>query len=439
MRLLYNILGKTCNYCMFFYILKGVDKMAYTLDEFVKLNKGYKKSYDPTTKKATVTNTKNGKSINFTSGQGQQYGLGGIENDSNVISDMNKFTSHFNTPTTRASSYESPYSKDILDTLSAIQDSKFTYNPDEDEGLQAAQGQAMDAVSRAAARRGMLYSDSNKSQMGKSAMALIPQFEQQAYNKYSANLNNLYNQLSTLQGLENTAYNRHRDTISDFTDTMGQFSNDFQAQINVLENDGDTSNDWQIPYLNQARNEKIASMNAAAAEKEQQDFENNLKLQQVNYQTSKPYYKPTSGKEEKDTIDLKPFRSYIGNIYKSDESNPSSAIETYTRNLYKNGVDIEAVNQLRVENGLSAISEQVANLMNNQFLSLFGIPTILNPEASKANNEPQQPKEEPKEDVQAQVLNINDQLNGGDLTEAEAIELLKPLGFTIQNERIQPL
>jgi len=262
--------------------LKGADTVAYTLADYLKLNKNYTSSYDPTTKKATLTNSKTGKSINFTSGQGQQYGLGSVVNGSNTIDDIDKLTSYLedtssksNTTNTSStlgtSNYSSPYSQNILDTLSTIQNSKFSYDPDEDEDLQNAQDEAMDAVSRAAARRGMLYSSSDKAQMSEAAADLVPTYKAQAYTEYQNNLNNLLSQLSTYQNLDQSA-------ISNYTNTLGAYANDYQAQINALTNDNDTSNDWQIPYLNAARNEKISGQATSAADAQQQAFENELAL-----------------------------------------------------------------------------------------------------------------------------------------------------------------
>lgn len=117
------------------------------------------------------------------------------------------------TPTmakTARPTYQSPYADQIGDTLSAISNrGRFRYDPEDDRGLQAAQENATDAVSRAAARRNMLYSSSNKSQMGKAALALVPQFEQNAFSRYQQEGSNLYNQLSALSGLENTAYSQY--------------------------------------------------------------------------------------------------------------------------------------------------------------------------------------------------------------------------------------
>jgi hypothetical protein len=50
----------------------------------------------------------------------------------------------------------------------------------------------------------------------------------------------------------------------DFINTTGAYYNDYQAEINKLTNDGDASNNWKIPYLQQARQEKILGQQQAA-------------------------------------------------------------------------------------------------------------------------------------------------------------------------------
>lgn len=64
--------------------------------------------------------------------------------------------------------------------------------------------------------------------------------------------------------------------------TIGRYADDYQAQINAVQNDGDPSNDWQIPYLQAARQNKISDLDAAAAKQAQQDFENQLALARLN-------------------------------------------------------------------------------------------------------------------------------------------------------------
>lgn len=186
--------------------------MAYTLDEFIKLNKDYSKTWNPNTKEASVTNNKTGKSINFMTGQGQEYGLGGLENNSHSITDLNKFKSMFEA---EPQAYTSPYANEITNTLQALQNRKFNYNPNSDMGLQTAQSNAMDSVSKAAARRGMIYSDANKANMNSAALSLVPQFRNQAFSEYNQDTNNMMNNLSMYQNLDNTGYNRYRDGIND--------------------------------------------------------------------------------------------------------------------------------------------------------------------------------------------------------------------------------
>jgi hypothetical protein len=64
--------------------------------------------------------------------------------------------------------------------------------------------------------------------------------------------------------------------------TIGRYADDYQAQINAVQNDGDPSNDWQIPYLQAARQNKISDLEAAAAKAAQQEFENQLALARLN-------------------------------------------------------------------------------------------------------------------------------------------------------------
>lgn len=74
-------------------------------------------------------------------------------------------------------------------------------------------------------------------------------YQQNALNSYTTNL--------TSQ--DNTAYNRAEQAKKDYANTVGQFADDYQAQIDKVRNDGDPTNDWQIPILNNARQGKMAT------------------------------------------------------------------------------------------------------------------------------------------------------------------------------------
>lgn len=83
---------------------------------------------------------------------------------------------------------------------------------------------------------------------------------------------------------------------ADYTANIGQFSNDYQAEIDRL-----GPNDPHIPELKAAQNAKIAANLAAAETLKQTTFENNLKSRaqanddaRLKYDLSKPYYSPNS-------------------------------------------------------------------------------------------------------------------------------------------------
>ena len=73
--------------------------------------------------------------------------------------------------------------------------------------------------------------------------------------------NNIARQLDLLE----TQYNMQNNEINRYVQNIGQFSNDYMAEILKLQNDNDPSNDWKIAYLQNARNQKIAGMNEAEA------------------------------------------------------------------------------------------------------------------------------------------------------------------------------
>jgi hypothetical protein len=81
----------------------------------------------------------------------------------------------------------------------------------------------------------------------------------------------------------------------DYTDTIGAYSNDYQAEIDRLKAAGVPLDDYRIKALLAARNEKLSNMASSQADSAQQAFENYIRNAQLNYNISKPYFKPTSG------------------------------------------------------------------------------------------------------------------------------------------------
>lgn len=309
----------------------------YTIDDFIKLNPIYKKGWDDNTKTATLTNTANNKSINFGINQGQQYGIGSADNEagSHYVDDVNKLIgslagdnpattqkdlSGLNTlnmnPSAPMPEYKSPYETQINEALNKVLNpGTFSYNYAADPTYQsyaqqytrAGEEAFQDTIGDLSALTGgrlNTWATSAASQAKNKYMQdlnnIIPQLEQNAYNKYLQNYQNIVNQLKTLQGLDESSYNRYNDDYKktqdlqdkekqNFIDTMGQYYNDYQAQINTLEGDNDTSNDWQIPYLKIARQQKIQAQQTAeakAAEAKsaaaQQEYKNALEAWKIS-------------------------------------------------------------------------------------------------------------------------------------------------------------
>lgn len=69
-----------------------------------------------------------------------------------------------------------------------------------------------------------------------------------------------------------------------WVDTLGAYSDNYQAEIDRLQglvDSGDNSQAWKIPYLRAARQSKIASQEQAQSAANQQQFENDLALQKL--------------------------------------------------------------------------------------------------------------------------------------------------------------
>ena len=76
---------------------------------------------------------------------------------------------------------------------------------------------------------------------------------------------------------------------SEYANTIGAYSNDYQQEINNVMNNNDASDDWKVPYLKAARNQKLNNIATAQAAADQQAFENQLALDKLAISSSKSY------------------------------------------------------------------------------------------------------------------------------------------------------
>ena len=138
-----------------------------------------------------------------------------------------------------------------------------------------------DALSRGMARSSFV-SDRMAGLDSKRADALTSNDAAKALAIQNAKTNILNNyQTNTANALANEK--------SEFANTIGAYSNDYQAEINRVQGNNDASDDWKVPYLQAARNQKLNNIAAAQAAAEQQAFENQLALDKLAISSSKSY------------------------------------------------------------------------------------------------------------------------------------------------------
>ena len=94
---------------------------------------------------------------------------------------------------------------------------------------------------------------------------------------------------SILNNYQTNTANALANQKSEFANTIGAYSNDYQQEINNVMNNNDASDDWKVPYLKAARNQKLNNIAAAQAAADQQAFENQLALDKLAISSSKSY------------------------------------------------------------------------------------------------------------------------------------------------------
>ena len=92
-----------------------------------------------------------------------------------------------------------------------------------------------------------------------------------------------------LNNYQTNAANALANEKSEYANTIGAYYNDYQAEINRVQGNNDASDDWKVPYLQAARNQKINDIAAAQAAADQQAFENQLALEKLAISSSKSY------------------------------------------------------------------------------------------------------------------------------------------------------
>ncbi len=123
--------------------------------------------------------------------------------------------------------YENPYQKDINSLISILTDTHFTYDPNQDSALAAAQASAMLAAKQAANSRGLLGGSTAEIMRQRAAAELVPQYEQLAYTRYAQDRAAKQDTLSLLSELAENAFSEYKELSSMSLDAK-KHANDVQ-------------------------------------------------------------------------------------------------------------------------------------------------------------------------------------------------------------------
>jgi len=236
-------------------------------------DKNYQVGYDQATGSVIVTNPATNKSISFKSGQGQEYGLGGLKDGNNVVSDISKLdaalgntSSTISAPSsqpvknyfeTAVNKSISPYREKTNELLSSIMDSinsnktsdyrnkidtaltdlqskmvtqNAPYDPANDVLYQTYKNQMLgdatkaynDMMAEYLSNQGGNFNSAAtqiasaaKNDLLNKANAAMSDFANQYYSRGQQALQNQYNLINALSNLENTDYTRNRQQVQD--------------------------------------------------------------------------------------------------------------------------------------------------------------------------------------------------------------------------------
>lgn len=92
---------------------------------------------------------------------------------------------------------------------------------------------------------------------------IVPQLQQQAYQRYQDEGTDLYNQYSIVKGREDTDYGRYRDTVSDYYSDLSDARSAYNSERSLDQSQWETMLNY---WAQKANNENAAYLQALAAE-----------------------------------------------------------------------------------------------------------------------------------------------------------------------------
>lgn len=282
-------------------------------------DKGYRVGYDNKADSVIVENPLTGKKISFKSGQGQEYGMGGLDADMgyNVVSDASLLekalaadpkpkTADNNYFGSAVNNYASPYSDQINDLIGKITNYKpfdaSSYNPRDDAAFQQFEKNAIKSGNRAYADTfaGTAIPGVAESSVGRQIAETarkgytdqiqnaIPTFMDKARQDYESGYAKNFDILNTLTDIDAYSLDRQGVVQQNLANEAKRLAlanyDNIAGYINTLD-----PNDPLIPYLQAERQGKVFSQDeaksAAAKEEEKRSqtmFDRALELWEAN-------------------------------------------------------------------------------------------------------------------------------------------------------------
>lgn len=105
--------------------------------------------------------------------------------------------------------YENPYGRETKTLLSELADMEFSYAPESDASLKAAQEEAMLASKQSANARGLLGGSTAEIMRQRAAQELVPVYEQLAYERFQDERDAKIERLSILDSLADNAFREY--------------------------------------------------------------------------------------------------------------------------------------------------------------------------------------------------------------------------------------
>lgn len=168
------------------------------------------------------------------------------------------------------------------------------------------------------------------------------------------------------------ASNEEETNRQRFIDTIGQYSGDYQAQINSVLGDNDPSNDWQADYLTSARQNKIAGIEQSELSNQQAQQEAYADYEQQVY--SRAIQKWDKGialnAEEAQVLGLSPGARKPVKTSSSGSSSSGSTSDT-GRNVSVSSLKTSIKNYIKSSLDQSdEVSDGIVNTLTTQLKSL---------------------------------------------------------------------